>query len=86
MEVRATISRDELKQIQFIVKTLQLNSFRILETFECFSNVQVRYEMNVDEHNRLYSFLRQDEPKPLSKLTRFLRIFRRTKNRLTRTA
>ena len=86
MEVLSTISHDELKQIQFIVKTLQLNSFRILETFECFSNIQVRYEINVDENNRLNSFLRQDEPKPLSKFTRFLRTFRRAKNRLTRTA
>lgn len=76
MEVSTIITNEDLKRIQFLVKSMSLVSFRIIDEFPMFNgNVQIRYEMNVEEHNRLQSFLNVETPKPLTRWTRIKRKF-----------
>lgn len=78
MQVSTTITYEDLKRIQFLVKSLGLVSFRILAEFQMFGdNVQLRYEMNVEEHNRLQSFMNIETPKPLTRWVKFKRWLKR---------
>lgn len=68
MQVTQIVTYDELKRIQFLVKTLQLDSFRLLSEFPLFNGcIEIRYEMNVEECNRMESFMNDETPKPLTK-------------------
>ena len=74
MQCSTIISHEDLKRIQFLVKTMELNSFRILSEFQLFGDKrQIVYEMDVNEHNRLEKFLKTDPPKPLTKLAKIKR-------------
>ena len=74
MQVSTIISNEDLKRIQFLVKSLGLVSFRITDEFQLFDNrIQIRYEMNVEEHNRLQSFMNIETPKPLTRWARLKR-------------
>lgn len=78
MEVSKIITHQELFDMQFLVKQLGLNSFRIIDEFPMFNgNIQVRYTMNVDEHNRLEQFMTKETPKPLTRWVRIKRWLKR---------
>lgn len=77
-------NEDELKRIQFLVKKLELKTFRFLYVynFKTFKkSYSICYEVDCDEHNRLSSFLNSELPEPKSKLSIVLRIvWRKIKN------
>jgi hypothetical protein len=55
--VSETLNLSQLKQIQYLVKQLELNSFRFLEQYKFKPNqITVKYEINVEDYNKLSTF------------------------------
>lgn len=78
MEVSTIATHQELFDMQFLVKQLGLNSFRIVDEFPMFNgDIQIRYEIIVDEYNRLQRFMNKETPKPLTCWVKFKRWLKR---------
>lgn len=70
-------NENELKRIQFLVKKLELKTFRFLyvHNFKTFKkSYSICYEVDCDEYNRLSSFLNNELPEPKSKSSIIFRI------------